>query len=342
MAHEVIMPALGMAQDTGLIVSWLKNEGDEISVGDAIMEVETDKATMEVEAEAAGFLTNVRAAAGDDVPVGDVVAYISESADEVVEGGAKPEATAAKEEAAPTQETPKVQVGAPKPEPTPAKDVSVPSVDAGDKILASPKAKKLAYEEGLDITQLAAKGVPQPYHVKDLEQLRGVQAVGAGAAASGPQTFHIGASVPRKKVEAFKDWLKADHQTEIENGLIWLGFATSAFRAALESTEKDICVLSSEAGGYVSYLNADRRKLVEITPSESDAAPDFILRDLTETAIDMVQTSAAVCPTLTIARSKKAFAVSLAYQSDQLSDDQAIQFVAEFTARLNEPLRHLL
>lgn len=341
MAHEVIMPALGMAQDTGLIVSWLKNEGDKISAGDAIMEVETDKATMEVEAEASGFLTNVRAKAGEDVPVGDVVAYISESADEVVDDGEKPKAAAAKEEPAPAEEAPKAQAEPAKPEPAPTKEVSVTSANTSDKILASPKAKKLAYEEGLDIAQLAAKGVPQPYHVKDLEQLRGAQGVGTST-ASGPQTFHIGASVQRKKVDAFKDWLKTDHQTEIENRSIWLGFATSAFRAALEATEKDVCVLSSEAGGYASYLNADRRKLVEIVPSENDAAPNFILRDLTETSIDMVQTSAAVCPTLAIARSKKAFVVSLAYQSDQLSDDQAIQFVAEFTARLNEPLRHLL
>jgi pyruvate/2-oxoglutarate dehydrogenase complex dihydrolipoamide acyltransferase (E2) component len=49
MAHEVIMPALGMAQDTGLIVSWLKKPGDAVKAGDPIMEVETDKATMEVE-----------------------------------------------------------------------------------------------------------------------------------------------------------------------------------------------------------------------------------------------------------------------------------------------------
>ena len=64
MPHEVIMPALGMAQDTGQIVAWLKKPGDAVKVGDALMEVETDKATMEVEAAADGFLTDVRAEAG--------------------------------------------------------------------------------------------------------------------------------------------------------------------------------------------------------------------------------------------------------------------------------------
>ncbi|MEK9531882.1 MAG: biotin/lipoyl-containing protein, partial [Alphaproteobacteria bacterium] len=50
MAHEIIMPALGMAQETGRLVAWLKNEGDAVSKGDPLMEVETDKSTMEVEA----------------------------------------------------------------------------------------------------------------------------------------------------------------------------------------------------------------------------------------------------------------------------------------------------
>ena len=63
-------PQLGMAQDSGRIVSWLKSPGDAVAKGDALFEVETDKATMEVEAQAAGYLTGVAAAEGDDVPVG--------------------------------------------------------------------------------------------------------------------------------------------------------------------------------------------------------------------------------------------------------------------------------
>ena len=79
MPREVIMPALGMAQNTGLIVAWLKKPGEAVKTGDALMEVETDKAVMEVEAQADGFLTDIRVAAGEAVPVGDVVALISDS-----------------------------------------------------------------------------------------------------------------------------------------------------------------------------------------------------------------------------------------------------------------------
>jgi biotin carboxyl carrier protein len=81
MPHDVIMPALGMAQDTGLIVSWLKKPGDAVKTGDGLMEVETDKAVMEVEAVADGFLAAVSAEAGDHVPVGQVVAVIAETAE---------------------------------------------------------------------------------------------------------------------------------------------------------------------------------------------------------------------------------------------------------------------
>ena len=79
MSHDVIMPALGMAQDSGILVSWSKQPGDAIAVGDALFEVETDKATMEVEAQHSGFLNNVVANAGDEVPVGQVIAVVGEA-----------------------------------------------------------------------------------------------------------------------------------------------------------------------------------------------------------------------------------------------------------------------
>jgi pyruvate/2-oxoglutarate dehydrogenase complex dihydrolipoamide acyltransferase (E2) component len=81
MPHDVTMPQLGMAQDAGKIVSWLKAPGDKVAKGDALFEVETDKATMEVEAQASGYLTHVMAQEGQDVPVGQVIAHISDSAD---------------------------------------------------------------------------------------------------------------------------------------------------------------------------------------------------------------------------------------------------------------------
>ncbi len=76
MATNVIMPALGVAQQTGTLLKWLKAEGESVSKGEPLMEVETDKATVEIEAAASGILTHVTAKPGDEVPVGNKIAVI--------------------------------------------------------------------------------------------------------------------------------------------------------------------------------------------------------------------------------------------------------------------------
>jgi len=76
MAAQVILPALGMAQETGIIVRWLKNEGEEVAKGEPLAEIETDKATVEIEAPATGVLANVTDAVGIEIPVGQVIAAI--------------------------------------------------------------------------------------------------------------------------------------------------------------------------------------------------------------------------------------------------------------------------
>ncbi len=103
MPLDVIMPALGMAQDTGVIVTWFKKPGDAVTEGEALFEVETDKATMEVEAQGAGYLTDVAAAAGAAVPVGDVIARISETPEGTGPAGYAPAGAA--ETAAPGADT---------------------------------------------------------------------------------------------------------------------------------------------------------------------------------------------------------------------------------------------
>ena len=76
MSTQVILPALGMAQDTGIIVRWLKAEGQEVTKGEPLVEIETDKATVEIEASTSGILTNITGAVGVEIPVGQVIASI--------------------------------------------------------------------------------------------------------------------------------------------------------------------------------------------------------------------------------------------------------------------------
>src|SRR5437588_3892262 len=76
MPVDVIMPMLGMNQDTGKVVRWLRADGDEVAKGDPLLEIETDKVTVEIEAPAAGTLSGISAAEGEDVPVGQAIAVV--------------------------------------------------------------------------------------------------------------------------------------------------------------------------------------------------------------------------------------------------------------------------
>src|SRR5262245_61868482 len=89
MATSVVMPALEMAQETGKLVSWLKKEGEQVKKGEMLLEVETDKAVVEIEAGADGVLAGITAKVGDVVPVGQTIAWL------VAPGEAPPSASAA-------------------------------------------------------------------------------------------------------------------------------------------------------------------------------------------------------------------------------------------------------
>src|SRR3981081_2156586 len=76
MAFSVVMPALEMAQETGKLIAWRKQEGDRVTKGEPLLEIETDKAVMEVEAPADGILAGIKGSQGADLPVGQTIAWI--------------------------------------------------------------------------------------------------------------------------------------------------------------------------------------------------------------------------------------------------------------------------
>ncbi|HLG65369.1 MAG TPA: dihydrolipoamide acetyltransferase family protein [Ktedonosporobacter sp.] len=98
MATNVILPALGMAQDTGKIVQWLKTEGEQVAKGEPLLEIETDKATVEVEAPADGVLAHITAAAGEDIPVGQVIATILAPGEVALQANAAPDQPSASDQ----------------------------------------------------------------------------------------------------------------------------------------------------------------------------------------------------------------------------------------------------
>ncbi|HZJ31957.1 MAG TPA: biotin/lipoyl-containing protein, partial [Vicinamibacterales bacterium] len=87
MAISVVMPALEMAQETGKLVSWLKKEGEPVKKGDMLLEVETDKAVVEIEAQSDGILGGVIAKTGDVVPVGQTIAWLLKPGESVPQQG---------------------------------------------------------------------------------------------------------------------------------------------------------------------------------------------------------------------------------------------------------------
>ncbi len=144
MAVSVVMPALEMAQETGKLVSWKKKEGEQVKKGEMLLEVETDKAVVEIEAAGDGTLAGVTAKEGDVVPVGQTIAWLLKAGESVPSRAAGASQTGRKMDAAPTAAT---AVAASAPEPA--------SV-AGARI--SPKARRLAREQGVDIGTIKGSG----------------------------------------------------------------------------------------------------------------------------------------------------------------------------------------
>src|ERR687891_1149596 len=142
MAVEVKLPRLGQGMESGTIVRWLKSEGEQVAKGEPLYELDTDKVTQEVEAEASGVLLKIAVAEGE-VPVGRTIAVIGEEGETVsVEAEEPPTAEEPKAEE-PTAEEPKAEAPGVEPEPEPQGEAEAPSRTDG-RIKASPLARRIA------------------------------------------------------------------------------------------------------------------------------------------------------------------------------------------------------
>jgi pyruvate dehydrogenase E2 component (dihydrolipoamide acetyltransferase) len=146
MATNVILPALGMAQDSGKIMEWLKAEGDQVTKGEPLVVVETDKAAVDLEAPASGTLSHVRAAAGDLVPVAAVIAVI------LAPGEVAPSSAATSPPTHTSTPATAAQVALAHTATTPA------SATRTGRSAASPKARRIAAAHGVDISALRGSG----------------------------------------------------------------------------------------------------------------------------------------------------------------------------------------
>ena len=319
---DVIMPTLGMAQDTGLLVAWRKQAGDAVSADDVLFEVETDKSTVEVNAGIDGFVAALLAEAGEEVPVGQTIAIISATA------SANPITRSAASAAAPVATAP-VEKPAPKAEaPKKAAPASTQAPAVGGPILASPKARRLAREQGLDLSRLVQAGHPQPYHVKDLDVLKALPAEQSHAAVQSAN--RLTAELATDGFAEFALWA-ANHAGLTDTSALLAGLCAA-------SLGRETVVAVETFGQSKSYRGT--AQLSATTPS--DEAPTLQLRDLRHTPISTVQVGAQDVPTLTLTRRGGGLAITLEYASTQLTAPEAITLLSNFAGRMEQPLRHLL
>ena len=159
MAKEVLMPKFGQSVESSVILEWKKNEGDRVELGESICEIETDKATFEVEAGDAGTLLKILAKEGDDVPVLTPIAMIGDPGETVEVPSI--ETAGADAAAPPTTTTPVAEettVSAAKPTPTPGSTIEAGAAVAIGRMRISPRARTLAGRKGVDPSQITGSG----------------------------------------------------------------------------------------------------------------------------------------------------------------------------------------
>ena len=165
MAFEIIMPKLGVDMQEGEIIEWKKQEGDVVNEGDILLEIMSDKTNMELEAEDSGVLLKITRQAGETVPVTEVIGYIGAEGEVVADNAASAPAA---EAALQVEEVATVEA-------TVVAKTKAPVVHEGGKVRATPKARKVARELGIDIAQVPGTGAKGRVHADDVENFKGAQ-----------------------------------------------------------------------------------------------------------------------------------------------------------------------
>ncbi len=199
MAEKVLMTALSPTMEEGQIVSWSKREGDSVSAGDVLCEVETDKATMDYESTQEGTILKILRDQGSSAKVGDTIAIIGESGEDTSELEQEAEKAAASDdsgatgatESGTTEAAPEAPSASAESQAAPQSEAPRPEgggVGASGIVKASPLARKLAQERGIDLASISGSGPDGRVVKRDIESHAGRPGDKAGAVA-GPSSF---------------------------------------------------------------------------------------------------------------------------------------------------------
>jgi pyruvate dehydrogenase E2 component (dihydrolipoamide acetyltransferase) len=200
MAFSVVMPALEMAQETGKLIAWRKKEGDRVTKGEPLLEIETDKAVVEVEAPADGILAGIKASEGSDIPVGQTIAWI------VAPGEAPPVESESTAPAARAGSHAKVEPSHMAVQPASS---SAQAPAPGAKI--SPKARRLAKELRVNLATVRASGPGGEILASDVQAAASAPA-SSGAAEAKSGSIEVPSSLGRIMAErTTQSWTTVPH-----------------------------------------------------------------------------------------------------------------------------------
>ena len=330
MSFEIIMPVLGMNQDTGIIAQWLKKPGEWVSSGDAVLSVETDKAVQDIETRHEGYLSHVKYEEGAEVPVGDVIAQLT----------ATPEESAASASAAPAVSAapvPAVEkpVAAPAPiaavADVPKAPVPIQQSSTG-KILASPKAKALASERNIALADIASSGIAQPFHAHDVVNYVPMK-------ATAKSRSKVSVKVAPEALVAMEQWLGTEGFTITRAEL--LAVMTAGALRFTQAIESDSDCYVTLAADETSILNPDRAGLSGIELITSAVDSTVSLWDFTDSPIASFSDDNHAGISIAFFGTSE-WTVDLNYDSEVINAKQAVALLSELVLRFSQPLRQLL
>ncbi|EQB18262.1 pyruvate dehydrogenase complex dihydrolipoamide acetyltransferase [Sphingobium lactosutens] len=195
MSKKIQMPALSPTMEEGTLARWLVKEGDTVSSGDLLAEIETDKATMEFEAVDEGVIAKILVSEGSEgVKVGTVIAIIAEEGEDVsaaAAGGSDAPAQKAEESSKKADESP-----TPKSEPVSEKSAPAAATASGDRIKASPLARRLAETKGIDLSNVKGSGTNGRIVKADIDAAKPGSATAAAAPTATAEAAAPAAAAP--------------------------------------------------------------------------------------------------------------------------------------------------
>ncbi len=273
MPINITMPALSPTMEEGNLAKWLVKEGDKVSPGDVIAEIETDKATMEVEAVDEGTVAKIVVAAGTQgVKVNSLIAVLAGEGEDASAAAAAPAAAPAKAEAAPAKaEAAPAQAAA-----APASAGPAPVSASGERIFASPLARRLASQNGLDLKAIAGSGPHGRIVQRDIEAAlksgTGKAAPAAAAApAEAPKAAAAAAPAGPSKEQVLKLFAEGSYELVPHDGM------RKTIAKRLTESKQTIPHFYVSLDCELDALLALRAQLNDAAPKSKDGKPAYKL-----------------------------------------------------------------